>query len=424
MADSLHQPVSALEARDAIARGETSLAEIRADLAKRIATHEPDVLAFACLSPATRPLPESGSPPAPLSGLSVAVKDLFDTHDLPTEYGSPIYRGHRPPADASIVTRLRALGADIAGKSVTTEFAYFTPGPTGNPHDIGRTPGGSSSGSAAAVSAGFVHAALGTQTAGSIIRPAAYCGVAGYKPNFGLFPTMGVKTFAASLDTVGLFAKSVADVAFVAGGLSGRRLAVDRPSETPPRVGLYRTPHWNDASADMQAAIDTAARRAERAGATLVDLGDPEELAAADDAHGVIFAAEAADALADEHRRHRDRLSAILLDLLDRGAGTRVDTLDAARATTKAARLLLVDLFKTVDVILTPSARGAAPRGLSATGTPQFNRLWTLMGVPSVNVPGLTDMSGLPLGVQIVGPAGQDAATLVHADWLERLIAG
>ncbi|MEO1199687.1 MAG: amidase [Pseudomonadota bacterium] len=419
MAQSQFAPLSLLETAKALSDSTTTHAAVQNSLRARIAEAEPEIRAFTILSAV--PAPDVSGP---LAGLGVAVKDIFDTYDLPTAYGSGIYEGHRPATDASIITRLRTLGAHIVGKAVTTEFAYYSPGPTRNPVNPDHTPGGSSSGSAAAVAAGMAHAALGSQTAGSTIRPASYCGVTGYKPNFGLLPTIGVKTFCASLDTVGLFAQSVADVAFFAEALTGRSLRIDQDQDvvTAPRIGLYRGPHWDIASEDIRNALEATARQAEAAGAALIDLDPAPELAAADDAHAVIFAYEGAVALADEMTRHRSRLSAVLLELLDRGTAIDFAALDAARLMARDARLFLQDQFKSIDMILTPSAPGAAPEGIAATGTPEFNRMWTLAGNPCVNVAGLSDSGGLPLGMQVVGPSGDDRQALANAAWLEGVI--
>ena len=413
------KPLSATALRDAIRNGETTAAELWDGCRDTIAAKDPEIRAFVSLKDAPNDTNASG----PLSGLPVAVKDIYDTADLPTGYGSPIYQGNQPAWDAATVAFTRAAGGQVIGKTVTTEFAYFFPGPTRNPRDPRRTPGGSSSGSAAAVAAGMVPLAFATQTAGSTIRPASYCGIAGYKPSFGLLPTVGIKTFAWSLDTVGLYGAKVADTAFFASALTGRHLEIG--DEVPaPRIGLLRTHLWHEASDEMQAAIESAAGDAERAGATVGDVEMPEILARADEAHGVIFAHEGAHALAHERRLHRDRLSDVLNTLLDTGEGFTPEDHDRARATAKKARLQLLDVFRRYDVLLTPAAPGVAPMGIEATGTPQFNRLWTLMGNPAISVPGKENAEGLPLGVQIVGPAGADAETLAAAHWLERAMRG
>jgi Asp-tRNA(Asn)/Glu-tRNA(Gln) amidotransferase A subunit family amidase len=359
----------------------------------------------------------------PLRGLPIGVKDIYDTADLPTQYGSAIYAGHRPKADAAMVALIRRAGGVVIGKTVTTEFAGLQPAGTRNPHNPAHTPGGSSSGSAAAVAAGMVPIALGTQTGGSVIRPAAYCGVVGFKPSFRLMPTVGIKCFSWSLDTVGLFAASVADAAFAAALISGRDLRLDSTEPAAPRIALVRTRSWPEASASMQDAIARAARAAEAAGAKVTEVELPPIFETATQAHGTIQDHEAYRALADEIDRHRDRLGPILREQLDKAAAITPAAYDDARRLARQARRALVDFMEGIDVLLTPSAPGAAPHGLSSTGKPTFNRLWTLLGTPSVNVPGLYDSAGLPLGVQIVGRFARDRLALEAAAFLQRALA-
>jgi Asp-tRNA(Asn)/Glu-tRNA(Gln) amidotransferase A subunit family amidase len=358
-----------------------------------------------------------------LRGLPVGLKDIYDTYDMPTEYGSAAYKGHRPASDASTVTMLRRAGGIMLGKTVTTEFAHQQTGKTRNPHNPEHTPGGSSSGSAAAVAAGMVPIATGSQTAGSVIRPGAYCGVAAFKPSYKLLPTIGVKCYAWSLDTVGLYGAGVADVAFATAAMSGRDLRVDRAAPSAPRVALVRTHIWADASADMQNAVEQTARALETAGASVKDATLPPLLQDAWRAHKVITLYEAARSYAFEYDNKRDLLGPKTVAMLDEASQVSVDAYDDARRATKRARLALADLMHDFDVILTPSAPGAAPHGIGATGVASFNWLWTLMGTPCVNVPGLSDAAGLPLGVQIVGRFGRDRGALESALFLERAIA-
>ena len=349
------------------------------------------------------------SPRRRCAALPVAFKDIFDTADLPTQYGSPIYAGYRPRADATAVALTRRAGGIVIGKTVTTEFASLVPSVTRNPHNLAHTPGGSSSGSAAAVAAGMVPIAFGTQTAGSVIRPAAFCGVAGFKPSYRLIPMVGVKDVSWHLDTAGVFGAGVADVAFAAAAILDRDLRVDRAAPAAPRIALVRTHLWPQASAAMQNAVETAARIAAAAGAKVTELTLPPILEDAYAAQFIIQDYENVRALAFEYDRHRDRIDTQLREQLDRGAAITADDYDAARRTASRARQVLADTMADYDVILTPSAPGAAPHGLGSTGDPMFNRLWTLMGAPCVNVPGLSD-NELPLGVQIVGRFGRDRA--------------
>jgi len=394
--------------------------------ATAIAAREADIGAFAALDidRARRQAEASAAAlkSTPLRGLPAGVKDIFDTADFPTGYGSPIYADHRPPADAAAVSMLRRAGGLVLGKTVTTEFAHQQPAKTKNPRNLAHTPGGSSSGSAAAVAAGMAPIAIGTQTGGSVIRPAAFCGVAGFKPSYRLLPTVGSKCFSWSLDTVGLFAASVADVAFAAAGISGRDLRVDQAATAAPSLALVRTRIWDEASGEMQSAVETAARAAAALGARVEEHTLPEIAEEAWRLHPLIMAYEAFRAFAFEYDHHRDKLGPMLRDMLDHAAGISAEDYDAARRATKRARHAVNELLEG-KFILTPSAPGAAPRGLGSTGEPIFNRLWTLMGTPCVNVPGLLDDSGLPLGVQIVGRFGRDRVTLAAAAFVEAAIA-
>ena len=328
----------------------------------------------------------------PLRGLPVGVKDIFDTADMPTEYGSPIYAGHRPKADAALVALIRRAGGIMLGKTVTTEFAHLDPGKTRNPHNLdahaGRLVVGLGRGASPPA---WCRSRSARQTGGSVIRPASYCGVAGFKPSYRLLPTVGMKCFSWHLDTAGLFAAGVADVAFAAAAITGRDLRVDRATPAAPRIALLRTHAWAEASEAMQAAVETAARAAEGGRRAVSEIELPPIFADAFRAHATIQDYEAYRALAFEYDRHRDRLGPCLRELLERAAAITADAYDDARRTASRARQALADLMADIDVILTPSAPGAAPKGLGSTGPSTFNRLWTLMGAPCVNVPGLVD---------------------------------
>jgi Asp-tRNA(Asn)/Glu-tRNA(Gln) amidotransferase A subunit family amidase len=392
--------------------------------AQAIATREAEIGAFAALDieAARRDAGRPELPRSPLRGLPVGIKDIFDTADFPTAYGSSLYAGHRPKSDAATVMMVRRAGGIVMGKTVTTEFASLQPAGTRNPRNPAHTPGGSSSGSAAAVAAGMLPLALGSQTGGSVIRPAAFCGVAGFKPSYRLLPTVGMKCFSWSLDTVGLFAASVADVAFAAAALTGRDLRVDERPLATPVVAILRTDLWNEASEPMQNAVERAARTAEKAGAKIKELELPPIFGEAMRAHGIIQGYEAFRALAFEYDRHRDRLGPILRRQLDGAASIDADAYDNARRATRRTRQALVDVLADGEVMLTPSAPGAAPHGLGSTGEPTFNRLWTLLGTPCVNVPGLADTAGLPLGVQVVARFGRDRFALSAAAFLQEAI--
>jgi Asp-tRNA(Asn)/Glu-tRNA(Gln) amidotransferase A subunit family amidase len=392
--------------------------------AETIAAREPEIGAFVALDieAARKAADEPRLSSSLLRGLPIGVKDIYDTADLPTQYGSPIYAGYRPRADAAAVSLARRAGGVVLGKTATTEFASLVPAGTRNPRNLAHTPGGSSSGSAAAVAAAMLPVAFGSQTAGSVIRPASFCGVAGFKPSYRLIPTVGMKCYAWHLDTVGLFAATVADVAYAATAITERPLRVDEKAPAAPRIGLLRTHLWSKASVAMHAAIDTAARAAEANGATVTDLEMPEILQEAYRAQFIIQDFEAFRSLASEYDNHRDQIGPPLREQLDRAAAITVEDYDAGRRTASRARRSLGGFMRDIDVILTPSAPGAAPHGFGFTGDPAFNRLWTLMGTPCVNVPGLSE-GELPLGVQIVGDFGCDREALEAALFVERAIA-
>jgi Asp-tRNA(Asn)/Glu-tRNA(Gln) amidotransferase A subunit family amidase len=392
--------------------------------AKGISLRESETGAFAALDlDAARRNAEPTLAQTPLRGLPVGIKDIYDTVDFETAYGSAVYAGHRPKSDAAMVMLVRRAGGIVLGKTITTEFASLQPAGTRNPHNPAHTPGGSSSGSAAAVAAGMVPIALGSQTGGSVIRPAAFCGVAGYKPSFRMLPTVGMKCFSWSLDTVGLFAAGVADVAFAAAAISGRDLRVDGRDPAPPSIALVRTPQWSQASAEMQSALEQAIGKAQAAGARVTELVLPALLDEAMQAHGTVQDHEAFRALAYEFDFHGDRMGPILRQQLEKAAAITPAVYDEARRVTRRARQALVELMGDTTVILTPSAPGAAPRGLGSTGSPMFNRLWTLLGPPCINVPGLADSAGLPLGIQVVGRFARDKIALEAALFVERALA-
>ena len=415
--------LSALDLARRIEAGALTPAAVIDLCAQAIDARDAEIGAFVSLdlAGARRQAQVPGLAALPLRGLPVGVKDIFDTADFATEFGTPIYKGNRPRQDAALVALVRRAGGLVLGKTVTTELAFLQPAKTRNPHDPARSPGGSSSGSAAGVAAGMFPIAIGSQTGGSVIRPAAYCGVAGFKPSYRLLPTPGIKHFSVYLDTAGLFAASVADVAYAAAAITGRALRVDHGEPAAPRIGLARTHVWGEASAAMQGAVENAAKAAAAAGARVSEPAWPPLLRDAFMAHPTIQDYEAYRTLAFEYDRHRDALSPILRAMLDKAAAITADDYDAARRTVKRARQALADLMADIDVLLTPSAPSAAP-GPETTGPAIFNRLWTLMGTPCVNVPGLKDPSGLPLGVQIVGRFGRDHQALMGAQFLQQAL--
>jgi Asp-tRNA(Asn)/Glu-tRNA(Gln) amidotransferase A subunit family amidase len=378
-------------------------------------------------------LRRSGQAAGPLSGIPVGVKDIFDTSDYPTENGTRLHKGRTPRRDAAAVAMLRAAGAVILGKTVTTECAYFHPGKTRNPHNPEHTPGGSSSGSAAAVAASMVPLAVGSQTNGSVIRPAAFCGVYGFKPTHGLIPRTGILTLSRALDHVGFFSRSVEDLALLAEVLVGwdegdpdthprakidfRGIAAEEPP-VEPVLAFIKTPHWDKADKDMKEAFgelrETLGERVEE-----VDL-----FPSAMDAwewHKTIMETEMAANLRPLWEKGEKKLSEKLRSLIERGRETKA--LDYLRALRMIGPLnaAFEDLFlQKYDAILTPSAPGTAPKGLKSTGDPSFCSLWTLVGLPAVTLPLMQGKNGLPLGVQLVGRRGFDARLLRTARWLEQ----
>jgi Asp-tRNA(Asn)/Glu-tRNA(Gln) amidotransferase A subunit family amidase len=358
-----------------------------------------------------------------LHGMPIGVKDLFDTVDMPTSYGSPIYADHRPAADAACVALARAAGAIVVGKTVTTEFATFHPGPTCNPHDRTHTPGGSSSGSAAAVADWMVPLAFGTQTAGSIIRPAAFCGVIGYKPTYGTLNRVGVKMISDTLDTIGALARTVADAALFVAALSDRRdLMIEQPTSDAPRAGICRTYEWDRVLPEMVTAFDDAAARLRASGARTREVTLPRPFAALVEAQVSIMVSEVAKCLSHEWLVHRDKLSAEMVAMIEAGLAVSPWRYDAAQSLARDCRAMLSEVFDDLDVLVAPSAPGEAPTGIAATGDPLFNRIWTLLRVPVVHVPTALGPHRLPLGLSVIGPIGADRAALSAADWIHSRI--
>jgi Asp-tRNA(Asn)/Glu-tRNA(Gln) amidotransferase A subunit family amidase len=358
----------------------------------------------------------------PLAGIAAGIKDIIDTADLPTEMGSPLYAGWRPKADAALVVALKGAGAAIAGKTATTPFAYLDPAVTRNPHNLGHTPGGSSSGSAASVAAGMVPLAIGTQTGGSVIRPASFCGVTGVKPSYRLIPTVGIKCYSWGLDTAGLFTATVEDAAYALAALTGRpNLRVDGRVPATPRVGVFRQAFAGEPEPASEAALSRAIRAAERGGAQVRSMPELAEFANAFKAHLVLQEYEALRALAWEWTMHRDALPPKLAAAMQGAETISAEAYDEARRVTQRARRACRDLFADVDVILTFAAPGEAPKGLGSTGDARYNRLWTLMGVPAVTLPFGRGPEGLPVGVQILAPFGRDATAFEAALFFQKL---
>ncbi len=417
--------LTAVELVRRLSRRELSAETLVSSLLEHIDAREPAVQAWTCIQRdtvlgAAREL-DRGAIRGPLHGLPAGVKDVFDTFDLPTEYGSPIYKGHQPRADAAVLALMRAAGGLVLGKAVTTEFATFPPGKTRNPHNAEHTPGGSSSGSAAAVAADMVPVAFGTQTVGSTIRPASFCGAVGYKPTYALLPTVGVKAISYCLDTVGLFTKTVADLGLFTGALTGRPLSVpDAP--VAPKVGLCLTPQWQHALPEVRSLFARLGAEFSRAGANVVDFTLPSPYEKMHDAQALIWDYEVARCLTSEYALHQDQIREPLLGQLGRGLTLPWAEYDAAMALAREGRQRLAQTLGDLDVLVVPSSQGEAPKG-NATGLPYFNRTWSLMHTPCVHVPYGTGPNGLPIGFQVVGRIGDDARTLAAAHWLQVNVA-
>jgi Asp-tRNA(Asn)/Glu-tRNA(Gln) amidotransferase A subunit family amidase len=407
-----------------LSRGEASAVDAVNACAERIAAREADVQAWVDWDPepalAEARERDAEPPRGSLHGLPVGVKDLIDTGDRPTQHGSPIFAGHRPAADAACVAALRAAGAVVLGKTQTTELAAYEPAPTRNPHDLEHTPGGSSSGSAAAVADGMVPVALGTQTAGSVVRPAAFCGVLGFKPTFGLVDRRGVGAQAPSLDTVGWFARHAGDLELLLDVLAPAIAPGGPPAQ---RVAVMRTPHDDEADAEVHAAIAGARDALAAAGLELSELAWPAEFEGLTAAQMDVQAHEAALVLGPLREQHSSLMSASLLALLEQGDAVAPAAYAAALARARSAWAALPHAFGGTDALLVPAVAGEAPPGLRSTGDPLFCRAWTLLGVPAVAVPAGRGAHGLPVGVQLVGRPGADRALIRLAGQLYAALA-
>jgi Asp-tRNA(Asn)/Glu-tRNA(Gln) amidotransferase A subunit family amidase len=436
--------LTASEAADQIAHGTVSAEEYVRACLERIETVDGTVRAFAHIDAAhvvaqAQALDErrrNGQPIGPLHGIPVAIQDVIDTGDYPTELGSPAFSGRRPLHDATVIARLRSAGAVILGKTVTTEFGFTHPGATRNPRDPRRTPGGAASGSAAAVAAGLAPIAIGTQTMAGVIQPASYCGVFGLKPSHGMVSRAGVLPLSGTLDHVGVLARTLEDIALVLDVVAGHDPAdgdtrpvaapafasvlAERPP-LPPRFAFIRTPFWDKADADTQQSFEQLVARL---GNSAQEVELPERFRSASDLHRAILSADMAHNLGDAVAKAGETASR---DLRDQLADGRKVTAVQYLAALKDARLFgvgLAEVFNMYDAIITPAAPGVAPLGLDAIGDPDFGALWTLIGLPALSLPILQGENELPLGVQLVGPGGDDARLLRSARWLLDTLSG
>lgn len=403
-------------------QGDLSSAELTEACLARIAEREAEIGAWAWCDPeaarakarAADAMPATGL----LHGIPIGIKDIMHTAGIPTGMGSPVFAGFVPESSADAVQRIEAAGGFVLGKTVTAELAYFTPGKTRNPWNLAHTPGGSSSGSAAAVAAGMVPAALGTQTNGSVIRPAAYCGVVGFKPSAGTVPVAGIQRFSVTLDQVGLFVREVTDAGLLAAVLTGdTRLLELQPLAPPPRLLAVRSPVWPEAEPAQQAMFEACIAALRAAGAAVVERELP---AAFDDAHAVhrtVMAYEAAKQLAPLLVEHEAQLSAPLRQIIAEGLAIDSASYRAAIARRLELRVALAEFLGEADAIVTPPAAGEAPATLAHTGSPAFCTLWSLAGVPALSFPVGLGPQGLPLGLQLVGGLNEDVRLLACAAW-------
>lgn len=417
---------------------------VRAYLA-RIENLEPKIEAWAWLKPdaaleRARQLDrhrQAGGAAGDLLGVPLGVKDIIDVSGAPTGMGSPAFEDYRPDISARVVLKIEEAGALVLGKTVTAELAYLTPGKTRNPWNPAHTPGGSSSGSAAAVAAGCVPAAIGTQTNGSVIRPAAFCGIVGYKPSAGLISRVGILMFSHTLDQVGIFAHDVADAAKVANAAIGHTpddpdslsdfASVPRdlnpaPLFQPPRIAAVRSPVWSLANGDQQANFTHCVATLRKAGAAVDPIVLPDIFQQAHDIHRRIMYYEGARAFSALQARHRDRLSTAINRMIDEGIHISESAYHAALESRTRLQGELNELLQRYDALITPPARGEAPVTLESTGDPAFCTIWTLCGAPAITIPTGLGPHGLPLGLQVVGAYLQDARLLQAAQWCAQRI--
>lgn len=406
-----------------VARGETTVQAVVDACLVRIDAREPEVRALAYWN--RRGALEKAESidrhvaPGRVRGMVAGVKDVIDTADMPTSYGSAFYEGHRPTTDAVCVSNLRAGGALVLCKTVTAEFAGADPVPTANPLDLTRTPGGSSSGSAAAVADGMVHIALSTQTGGSTIRPASYCGIVGFKPSFGLLDRTGIKLISKSLDTVGLMGRDVADVALAAACVSGTDQFDNFGSVSPRHFVICQTPFWSEAEPGCRNTLALTERIIRDSGAATSTLVLPSEFEKANGFFKIIMSREASEALAHEISTTPDLVGAFMREFVRIGAGWSASDYAEALAYAEKLRRIFSDLIDEKTIIVTPSAPGSAPRDRNTTGSPVFNSMWTMLHAPCLTVPLGHDDNGMPIGVQLVAKPDCDRLLLAGAAWLE-----
>lgn len=415
--------LSVIDAAAAIAAGEITSERLVRDCLDRIEARDGTLHAWAYLDPdlaleQARACDRAMDRIGPLHGVPAGVKDIIDTADMPTQMNSPIYDGHQPRNDAACVALLRRAGAVILGKTVTVEFAGMAPPPTCNPHNTAHTPGGSSSGSAAAVADFHVPAAFGTQTAGSIHRPASYCGIVGYKPSFDLFNIHGVRAAAQSLDTLGLLTRTVEDSELLSAVLVGRDPVSVEDDIRPPKIGLCRTHLWQQCRPESVEAVEDSAARLAAAGASIETIDLPDDFAALTDARNLVSNYERARATCWEFDTHPDLLSDQLRASVERGLAVNYEDYAAAIRLAYDCRARLGPIMAEIDALLAPVVGGEAPVGLDSTGDHAFVGFWNLLHVPSFSLPTHAGPTGLPVGIHLIGALGEDIALTRTARWV------
>lgn len=424
----LHE-LTATEIVKAILAGDASCESVARSCLAHIEAREPDVEAWQFLNPdqvlaQARTLDQQTTPPGPLHGVPFGAKDIIDTQDMPTSYGSPIYQGHQPALDAACVALSRKAGAVLMGKTVTTEFANVHPGKTRHPMAPERTPGGSSSGSGAAVGDCMVPLAIGTQTTASVIRPASFCGVFGYRPTYGDLRMVGVKEAAGSLDTLGLMARSIDDIALYRSVLLDMAPTPLPIVSQPPRIGFCRTPLWSQLEPPTAPLLEAAAEQLAKAGAQVEDVNLPGDFDPIVEMHRAISSFEFRRNFTYEIENHWEQISPTLRNgRIANGKDCSYEQYCDARMWAETRRRQLDDIFASYDVMLTASAPGEAPIGLHATGNPVFCTLWTTMHVPAMTLPVFTGPNGLPVGAQLVGRRYRDRQLLATAEWVRQQLA-
>jgi Asp-tRNA(Asn)/Glu-tRNA(Gln) amidotransferase A subunit family amidase len=420
--------LSATDTVGQIRAGEITAEAVMRDCLQRVSEREKTIKAWAYLNEdqalESARLVDNNEQKGPLAGLPVGIKDVLDTADMPTQMGSPIYRGWQPMVDSATVSLMRNAGAVIMGKTVTCEFAGSHPSPTRNPRNPDHTPGGSSSGSAAAVADKMVHIAFGTQTGGSVLRPASFCGIFGYKPTYNIINRSGLLFASENLDTIGLMARTIEDIDLVSSVMLNRDLIKKPRDESQPRIGLVQTHLWAEAKSETRFAVEDAARRLSDAGAEIVEIRMPDSFQDHSNIRNLLNDFERSRVLAWHVSKHRNKMSDPILEQIDHGLKISWDQYRSALERAEAGRTVMDTIFKPLDFILTPSASGEAPQTLADTGDARFQGYWTILHVPTITLPTHVGPKNLPVGIQLVCPRWQDNRLISWCKWVTQILIG